>query len=163
MVEGIDGWRVLINDLHHYSEWVVQEQLPVVLIVGIKQCCVRHALLIAQSIINDGLTLLGWVANRINPGLSHYAATICALQQCIPVPLLSEVPNSANWHTTSTSHCFSIDRHNDDMKQFTNAVRFKKAEETIAFWHTDYCVCLVFWRAPACGTSLLSSPLFRRI
>lgn len=78
VVEGSDGWRVLINDLHPYSEWVVQEQLPVVLIVSIKQGCVSHALLTAQLIINDGLTLLGWVANRINPGLAHYVATICA-------------------------------------------------------------------------------------
>jgi dethiobiotin synthetase len=32
-----------------------------------------HALLTAQAIANDGLPLIGWVANRINPGLAHYA------------------------------------------------------------------------------------------
>jgi len=92
VVEGSGGWRVLMNDLRSYSEWVVQEQLPVILVVGIKLGCVSHALLTAQSILNDGLPLLGWVANRINPGLAHYAETIDALQQRIPAPLLGEIP-----------------------------------------------------------------------
>lgn len=92
VVEGSGGWRVLMNDLRPYAEWVVQEQLPVILVVGIKLGCVSHALLTAQAIINDGLPLLGWVANRINPGLAHYAETIDAMQQRIPAPLLGEIP-----------------------------------------------------------------------
>lgn len=66
VVEGTGGWRTVMNDLRPYSEWVVQEQLPVVLVVGIKLGCISHALLTAQAIINDGLPLVGWVANRIN-------------------------------------------------------------------------------------------------
>jgi dethiobiotin synthetase len=92
VVEGSGGWRVLMSDLRPYAEWVVQEQLPVVLVVGIKLGCVSHALLTAQAVINDGLPLLGWVANRINPGLAHYAETIEALQQRIPAPMLGEIP-----------------------------------------------------------------------
>jgi dethiobiotin synthetase len=92
VVEGSGGWRVLMNDMRPYAEWVIQEQLPVVLVVGIKLGCVSHALLTAQAIINDGLPLLGWVANRINPGLAHYAETIDAMQQRIPAPLLGEIP-----------------------------------------------------------------------
>lgn len=92
VVEGTGGWRVLMSDLRPYAEWVVQEQLPVILVVGIKLGCVSHALLTAQSIINDGLPLLGWVANRINPGLAHYADTIDALEKRIPAPLLGEIP-----------------------------------------------------------------------
>lgn len=92
VVEGTGGWRVLMSDLRPYAEWVVQEQLPVILVVGIKLGCVSHALLTAQSIINDGLPFLGWVANRINPGLAHYAETIDALQKRISAPLLGEIP-----------------------------------------------------------------------
>ncbi|MNI11576.1 ATP-dependent dethiobiotin synthetase BioD 1 [compost metagenome] len=92
VVEGSGGWRVLMNDMRPYAEWVIQEQLPVVLVVVIKLGCVSHALLTAQAIINDGLPLLGWVANRINPGLAHYAETIDAMQQRIPAPLLGEIP-----------------------------------------------------------------------
>ena len=56
-----------------YSDWVAKEKIPVVLVVGIQPGCVNHSILTAQSIINDGLELVGWVANRINPGLPHYA------------------------------------------------------------------------------------------
>jgi len=76
VVEGTGGWRSLMNDLRPLSEWVVQEQLPVLLVVGIQEGCINHALLTAQAIANDGLPLIGWVANRINPGLSHYAEII---------------------------------------------------------------------------------------
>lgn len=41
--------------------------------------CINHALLTAQAIANDGLPLIGWVANRINPGLAHYAEIIDVL------------------------------------------------------------------------------------
>lgn len=92
VVEGSGGWRNLMNDMRPYSEWVVQEQLPVVLVVGIKLGCISHAILTAQAIANDGLPLMGWVANRINPGLAHYAETIHALRQRIPAPQLGEIP-----------------------------------------------------------------------
>ncbi|WP_312836861.1 dethiobiotin synthase [Pantoea sp.] len=92
IVEGTGGWRCLMNDLSPLSEWVVKAQLPVVMVVGIKLGCVSHALLTAQAIANDGLPLVGWVANRINPGLSHYAEIIEVLREKIDAPLLGELP-----------------------------------------------------------------------
>lgn len=92
VVEGTGGWRVLMQDQRPLSEWVVQEQLPVILVVGIKLGCISHAILTAQAIINDGLPFVGWIANRINPGLSHYAETIDALRQKLSAPQLGEIP-----------------------------------------------------------------------
>lgn len=92
VVEGTGGWRSLMNDLRPLSEWVVQEQLPVVMVVGIQEGCINHALLTAQAIANDGLPLLGWVANRINPGLAHYAEIIDVLCKKLPAPLIGELP-----------------------------------------------------------------------
>lgn len=92
VVEGTGGWRSLMNDLRPLSEWVVQEQLPVVMVVGIQEGCINHALLTAQAIANDGLPLIGWVANRINPGLAHYAEIINVLSRKIPAPLIGELP-----------------------------------------------------------------------
>ncbi|MBA1936944.1 AAA family ATPase, partial [Escherichia coli] len=73
VVEGTGGWRSLMTDLRPLSEWVVQEQLPVLMVVGIQEGSNNHALLTAQAIANDGLPLIGWVAHRINPGQAHYA------------------------------------------------------------------------------------------
>lgn len=92
VVEGTGGWRSLMNDLRPLSEWVVQEQLPVLMVVGIQEGCINHALLTAQAIASDGLPLIGWVANRINPCLAHYAEIIGVLSQKIPAPLVGEVP-----------------------------------------------------------------------
>ncbi|MEA1065053.1 dethiobiotin synthase [Erwinia sp. HR93] len=92
VVEGTGGWRSLMNDLRPLSDWVVQEQLPVLLVVGIQEGCINHALLTAQAIASDGLPLLGWVANRINPGLAHYAEIIDVLSKKLSAPLLGELP-----------------------------------------------------------------------
>ena len=92
VVEGTGGWRSLMNDLRPLSEWVVQEQLPVLMGVGIQEGCINHALLTAQAIANDGLPLIGWVANRINPGLAHYAEIIEVLSKKLPAPLIGELP-----------------------------------------------------------------------
>ena len=92
VVEGTGGWRSLMNDLRPLSEWVVQEQLPVLMVVGIQEGCINHAILTAQAIASDGLPLIGWVANRINPGLAHYAEIIDVLSKKLPAPLIGELP-----------------------------------------------------------------------
>lgn len=92
VVEGTGGWRSLLHDLRPLSQWVVQEKLPVILVVGIQPGCVNHALLTAQAVITDGLPLAGWLANRINPGVAHYAELISVLTQKIPAPRIGELP-----------------------------------------------------------------------
>ncbi|NAW68872.1 ATP-dependent dethiobiotin synthetase BioD [Vibrio sp. V27_P1S3P104] len=92
LVEGAGGWRVPISDNESLSSWVQQEQLPVVLVVGIKLGCLSHALLTAESIRSDGLNLVGWVANRVNPGTEHYADIISLLEARLDAPKLGEIP-----------------------------------------------------------------------
>ncbi|MGJ0192941.1 dethiobiotin synthase [Pantoea sp. RRHST58] len=92
VVEGTGGWRSLMNDAKPLSGWVAQHHMPVVLVVGIKQGCLSHALLTAEAIARDGLPLAGWVANRINPGLAHYAELIDVLRDSLDAPLLGELP-----------------------------------------------------------------------
>lgn len=108
VVEGTGGWRSLMNDLRPLSDWAVQEQLPVVLVVGIKLGCISHALLTAQAVVNDGLPLLGWVANRINPGLAHYAEIIDVLRDKISAPLLGELPYLPRAETRELAHYLDL-------------------------------------------------------
>ena len=49
-------------------------------------------MLTAEAIQNDGLEVIGWVANRINPGTEHYADIITMLEEKIPAPKLGEIP-----------------------------------------------------------------------
>ncbi|WP_434524791.1 dethiobiotin synthase [Photorhabdus asymbiotica] len=92
IIEGNGGWRVLLNDETFYFDWVIREKIPVILVVGIQPGCVNHAILTAQAIINDGLPLVGWIANRINPGLSHYIKVLERLRRHINAPQLGEIP-----------------------------------------------------------------------
>ncbi|SHF33227.1 dethiobiotin synthase [Vibrio gazogenes] len=92
LIEGAGGWRAPVSDSMCLSDWVKQERLPVVLVVGIQLGCLNHAMLTAESIRADGLDIIGWVANRINPGTEHYADIIEMLEQKMNAPKLGEIP-----------------------------------------------------------------------
>lgn len=92
LVEGAGGWRVPVSHDDCLSSWVKQEKLPVVLVVGVKLGCLSHAMLTAETIEHDGLEIVGWVANRINPGTEHYAEIIQMLEQKLPGKKLGEIP-----------------------------------------------------------------------
>ncbi|GLT19313.1 ATP-dependent dethiobiotin synthetase BioD [Vibrio zhanjiangensis] len=92
LVEGAGGWRVPVNDKQCLSSWVQQEKLPVILVVGIKLGCLSHAMLTVDAIEADGLKIVGWIANRINPGTEHYADIIAMLENKIGAPKLGEIP-----------------------------------------------------------------------
>lgn len=113
VVEGTGGWRSLMSGLRPLSEWVVQEQLPVVMVVGIQEGCINHALLTAQAIANDGLPLIGWVANRINPGLAHYAEIIDVLSKKLPAPRVGELPYLPRAEQRELAHYIDLTRLRD--------------------------------------------------
>lgn len=92
LIEGAGGWRVPVSDNDSLSTWVKQEGLPVVLVVGIKLGCLNHALLTAEIIKSDGLNLVGWIANRVNPGTEHYSEIIDLLELRLGAPKLGEIP-----------------------------------------------------------------------
>lgn len=92
LVEGAGGWRVPVSDSECLSSWVQQHNLPVILVVGVKLGCLSHAMLTAETIERDGLNIVGWVANRVNPGEKHYREIISLLEQKMNAPKLGEIP-----------------------------------------------------------------------
>ncbi len=92
LVEGTHGWFTPINKEYNFADWVESTQMPVILVVGIKEGCVNHTQLTVQAIRQKGVKVLGWVANRINPGLRYYPELIELLDQIIDAPLLGELP-----------------------------------------------------------------------
>ena len=94
LVEGIGGWRVPLSDSLQTVDLVRHLHLPVVLVCGLRLGCINHALLSAAAIATDGVALLGWVANSIDPGFTYHAETIETLITRIPAPLLGVTA----WH-----------------------------------------------------------------
>lgn len=92
LTEGAGGWFTPLSAHSTFADWVQQEQLPVILVVGVKLGCINHAMLTAQAIAAAGLPFAGWIANDIQPpGKRHqeYLATLC---QRLPAPFLGEIP-----------------------------------------------------------------------
>ena len=67
IIEGAGGCFLPLNDELRLSEWVVQQELPVILVVDMKLDCLNYALLTYQAIINSGLKVAAWIANQVEP------------------------------------------------------------------------------------------------
>jgi len=96
VVEGIGGWLVPINEKQTMADVALALGLPVILVVAIRLGCLNQALLTAAAIRSSGLPLLGWVANRIDPGCEQQDGNIATLTQRLPVPLLADLAYSDN-------------------------------------------------------------------
>lgn len=92
LVEGAGGWRLPLNNMEFMSGYAKTMQMQVILVVGMKLGCLNHALLSAESILRDGVELVGWVANRIDPAMSCYEENLAYLQQQMPGAFLGAVP-----------------------------------------------------------------------
>lgn len=92
LVEGAGGWFTPLSETLTFADWLVQEQLPVILVVGVKLGCINHAMLTAQAVRQAGLTLAGWIANDVvKPGKRH-AEYMATLRRVMQAPLIGEIP-----------------------------------------------------------------------
>ncbi|WP_233007257.1 dethiobiotin synthase [Rheinheimera faecalis] len=92
LVEGAGGWLLPLDENCTMADWVTEQQLPVLLVVGMKLGCLNHALLTINEIERSGLKLLGWVANCIDPDMSYQQENISYLQQKLTAPCLGILP-----------------------------------------------------------------------
>ncbi|WP_455229996.1 dethiobiotin synthase [Geopseudomonas aromaticivorans] len=92
LVEGAGGWRVPLAGRESLSDLAVALRLPVILVVGVRLGCINHALLSAEAIARDGLTLAGWVANVVDPATSRLEENLATLSERLPAPCLGRVP-----------------------------------------------------------------------
>ncbi|HZW26471.1 MAG TPA: dethiobiotin synthase [Gallionella sp.] len=109
IVEGAGGFRVPLNDEQDSADLVQQMNIPVVLVVGMRLGCLNHALLTAEAIAARGLTLAGWVANRVDPDMAMPDENIAALEQRIAAPLLGIVPHGAQPDAHAVAALLDID------------------------------------------------------
>lgn len=97
ITEGAGGWRLPLGidyegQPRYLSEFVVERNLSVILVVGMRVGCVNHAVLTAECIRNDGLKIAGWVANKIDPDMPMLAENIDSLKTLIDAPFIGTIP-----------------------------------------------------------------------
>jgi dethiobiotin synthetase len=95
VVEGVGGFRVPLGDRIDGADLATALDIPVVLVVGMRLGCINHALLTAESVAARGLTLAGWVANRIDATMAHFERNVETLQARLGALRLGTVPHLA--------------------------------------------------------------------
>jgi len=106
IVEGAGGWRLPINDQQWLSEFVVSANLEIILVVGMQLGCLNHALLTVEAIKQDGLKLVGWIANQLESPMDHYQTNLDYLIGHIDAPLLGQV--LSNQQTDTAEPLFDL-------------------------------------------------------
>jgi dethiobiotin synthetase len=108
VIEGAGGWRVPVNDDETLADLARALALPVVLVVGMRLGCINHALLSAEAIRRDGLTLAGWVANRIDATMPVFDANLATLDARLGAPRLGLVPWLASLDIGAVAACLDL-------------------------------------------------------
>jgi dethiobiotin synthetase len=96
VVEGAGGFHVPLSESATGADLAQALNLPVLLVVGLRLGCLNHAALTAEAIRVRGLTLAGWVANRIDPKMDAQKENIAWLQHRLAAPLLADVPHQSH-------------------------------------------------------------------
>lgn len=110
IVEGAGGWRVPLNNRETMAQIAKDLSLPVILVVGVKLGCINHALLTAEAVYRDGLTIAGWVANHIDSEMESSADSVATLQAAINAPLIGEIPFIKEQNVDKASSYLQIDQ-----------------------------------------------------
>lgn len=90
-VEGIGGWRVPWSDSLQARDLVQDLNIPVLLTVGLYLGGINHALLTAEALEADAVSVAGWVANQIRPDYEKEEASIEYLEKSLPWPCLGRL------------------------------------------------------------------------
>jgi dethiobiotin synthetase len=92
VVEGVGGWRMPLMDDLQLADIVKTKDMPVILVVGMRLGCINHAILTAEAILNDGIKLIGWIANSIDIGYDRLDESCDGITRWLDVPLLGRIP-----------------------------------------------------------------------
>lgn len=92
LVEGVGGFRVPLGVNFDTADLAGRLGLPIILVVGLRLGCLNHALLTAEAIAARGLSLAGWIGNRVDPDMPHWRDNVTALRDRLPAPLLGTLP-----------------------------------------------------------------------
>lgn len=106
LTEGAGGWRLPLainrskNDLPKMnrtsnvflSDFAINTQQDIILVVNMKLGCLNHALLSYQAIEADGLNCIAWVANNANAiEMANLDENIASLEQLLPIPKIAQL------------------------------------------------------------------------
>jgi dethiobiotin synthetase len=108
VVEGAGGFLVPLSETQTGADLAVALQLPLVLVVGMRLGCLNHALLTAEAIRVRGLTLAGWIANRVDPDFLCPDENLAYLRAHLGAPLWADLPFAAHPDPRADADRFTV-------------------------------------------------------
>jgi dethiobiotin synthetase len=109
VVEGAGGFLVPLSETQTGADLAVALKLPLVLVVGMRLGCLNHALLTAEAIRARGLTLAGWIANRVDPDFLCPEDNLAYLRTHLAAPLWADLPYGATPDARADADRFRLD------------------------------------------------------
>lgn len=86
VVEGVGGWAAPLSSTLDQCDLVQALRLPVVLVVGLRLGCINHARLTERALAADGVELIGWIGNAIDPAMAAADDNFAILQARLQAP-----------------------------------------------------------------------------
>jgi dethiobiotin synthetase len=108
VVEGVGGWLAPMADELEQAQLATALQLPVILVVGIKLGCLNHARLSERAILADGLNLLGWIGNAVQPEMEFAQDYESLLHRMLNSPCLGMLPHAPLATPASFAACLRL-------------------------------------------------------
>ena len=97
IIEGIGGWKTPLSNEIILSDWIIQENIPIILVIGIKLGCINHAILTNIAIQKSGQKIYGWFANCcIENNTKLLINYINTIKLYINAPFLGMIPYIKN-------------------------------------------------------------------
>ena len=82
--------------------------MPVVLVIGLRLGCINHARLSVRAIQADGVRLLGWIANEVDPAMARVDDNVRILQDRLPVPCWGRLPYRIHPDPAALAACLQL-------------------------------------------------------
>ncbi|MGV8941003.1 MAG: dethiobiotin synthase [Lysobacter sp.] len=108
VVEGVGGWAAPLSTHQDQLDLVRALDLPVVLVIGLRLGCINHARLSVRAIQADGVRLLGWIANEVDPTMARIDDNVRILQDRLPVPCWGRLPYRADPDPAVLAGCLQL-------------------------------------------------------
>jgi dethiobiotin synthetase len=96
VVEGAGGWFAPISEHQTMADLAWALSVPAVMVVGLKLGCLNHAQLTRLGVEAQGVSLAGWIASEVDPGMARVAANLAALERLLGERPLAVLPHVAD-------------------------------------------------------------------
>lgn len=106
LIEGAGGVLCPLNKKELWLDWVQEENLPCILVVGMRLGCLNHALLSYHECKRRNITVVGWIANQIDPSMPVFEENLQTLQEFFSCPLLAMLKFNAHEFEFFHQHLF---------------------------------------------------------